>query len=72
MKRLLAESLEAGGLGFTSSWASSHNDAQGDPVPSRHANREEMVALARVCRDFDGTNLEFIPPSAVSSSTTST
>jgi N-acyl-D-aspartate/D-glutamate deacylase len=61
MQRLLAESLEGGGLGFTSSWASSHNDAQGDPVPSRHASREEMVALAGMCRDFDGTNLEFIP-----------
>ena len=61
MQRLLAESLEGGGLGFTSSWATSHNDAQGDPVPSRHASREEMIALAGVCRDFDGTNLEFIP-----------
>ncbi len=61
MKRSLAESLEAGGLGFTSSWATSHNDAQGDPVPSRHASREEMIALAGVCRDFDGTQLEFIP-----------
>jgi N-acyl-D-aspartate/D-glutamate deacylase len=61
MKRLLAESLEAGGLGFTSSWATSHNDAKGDPVPSRHASREEMIALSSVCRDFDGTNLEFIP-----------
>lgn len=61
MKRLLAESLEAGGLGFTSSWATTHNDAQGDPVPSRHASRDELVALAGVCRDFDGTQLEFIP-----------
>ncbi len=61
MTRLLAESLEAGGLGFTSSWATSHNDAQGDPVPSRHASRDEMIALASVCRNYDGTNLEFIP-----------
>jgi N-acyl-D-aspartate/D-glutamate deacylase len=61
MRRMLAESLEAGGLGFTSSWATSHNDAQGDPVPSRHASRDEMIALAAVCRDFDGTQLEFIP-----------
>ena len=61
MKRSLAESLEAGGLGFTSSWATSHNDAQGDPVPSRHASREEMIALAGVCRGYEGTQLEFIP-----------
>jgi N-acyl-D-aspartate/D-glutamate deacylase len=61
MKRLLAESIEAGGLGFSSSWATTHNDPNGDPVPSRHASEEEMVELARVCGDFDGTSLEFIP-----------
>ena len=61
MQRLLRESLEGGGLGFTSSWATSHNDAQGDPVPSRHASRDELVALAGVCRDYEGTQLEFIP-----------
>jgi N-acyl-D-aspartate/D-glutamate deacylase len=61
MQRLLAESLEAGGLGFTSSWATTHNDAQGDPVPSRHASADELVALAGVCRAYDGTQLEFIP-----------
>jgi N-acyl-D-aspartate/D-glutamate deacylase len=61
MKRLLAESIEAGGLGFSSSWATTHNDPNGDPVPSRHASEEEMVELARVCGAFDGTSLEFIP-----------
>jgi len=61
MERLLASSIEAGGLGFSSSWATTHNDADGNPVPSRHASEEEMVALAGVCRDFDGTSLEFIP-----------
>jgi N-acyl-D-aspartate/D-glutamate deacylase len=61
MERLLHESLEAGGFGFTSSWAISHNDANGDPVPSRHATREEMLALSGVVRDHEGTNLEFIP-----------
>jgi len=61
MERLLHESLEAGGFGFTSSWAISHNDANGDPVPSRHAKAEELVRLSGVVRDYDGTNLEFIP-----------
>jgi N-acyl-D-aspartate/D-glutamate deacylase len=61
MERLLRESLEAGGFGFTSSWAISHNDANGDPVPSRHATPDELVRMSRVVGDYDGTNLEFIP-----------
>jgi N-acyl-D-aspartate/D-glutamate deacylase len=61
MQAMLAEALEAGGLGFSSSWATTHNDANGNPVPSRHASEEEMVELARVCGNFDGTSLEFIP-----------
>ena len=61
MERLLRESLEAGAFGFTSSWAISHNDANGDPVPSRHATAEELVHLSGVVRDYEGTNLEFIP-----------
>jgi len=61
MSRLLAESLRAGGLGFSSSWARTHNDGEGDMVPSRHATEEELVALCRVVRDHPGTTLEFIP-----------
>jgi N-acyl-D-aspartate/D-glutamate deacylase len=61
MERLLRESLEAGAFGFTSSWATSHNDASGDPVPSRHATPQELVHLSGALRDYDGTNLEFIP-----------
>jgi N-acyl-D-aspartate/D-glutamate deacylase len=61
MKRLLAEAIEAGGMGFSSSWATTHNDANGDPVPSRHASEQEMVELSRVCGRYDGTSLEFIP-----------
>jgi N-acyl-D-aspartate/D-glutamate deacylase len=58
---LLRDSLEAGGLGFTSSWARTHNDADGHMVPSRYASREEVLELCRVTGEFEGTSLEFIP-----------
>ena len=61
MKALLAASLREGAMGFSSTTSPSHNDAEGRPVPSRHADRTELVELARVCRDFPGTSLEIIP-----------
>ena len=30
-------------------------------VPSRYANRSELIALCEVLSDFDGTSIEFIP-----------
>ena len=61
MQTLLAESLTAGGLGFSSSWARTHNDADGDPVPSRAATREELLAFCETTSEHEGTTLEFIP-----------
>ena len=61
MKRLLRLGIAAGGMGFSSTWSSSHNDHTGVPVPSRHASREELVELCRVVGEFPGTTLEFIP-----------
>jgi N-acyl-D-aspartate/D-glutamate deacylase len=61
MKELLAESIEAGGLGFSSSWAKTHNDADGDAVPSRHASEKELVELCAVLKDTPAVALEFIP-----------
>lgn len=61
MCALLEQSLEQGALGFSSTVSTTHNDADGMPVPSRHASNEELIALAAVCKDHEGTFLEFLP-----------
>ncbi len=60
MSRLLAESIEAGGLGFSSSQSRTHSDGDGNPITSRYADRREMLAFCEVVRDHHGTTLEYI------------
>jgi N-acyl-D-aspartate/D-glutamate deacylase len=57
--------LTAGALGFSSSQSVIHNDYEGNPVPSRFANRHELVTLARIVGDHPGTVLEYIAPSLI-------
>ena len=61
MKALLRHGLEAGALGFSSSWSRTHNDPMGNMVPSRCGDRDELVALCSVLAGYDGTSVEFIP-----------
>ena len=61
MTALLRSGLEAGGIGFSSSWARTHADADGAMVPSRNASREELLALTATTGEYAGTSLEFIP-----------
>ncbi len=61
MSRLLRDGLDAGGLGMSSSWARTHNDGDGQMVPSRYASPDELIALCRVTGEFAGTSLEFLP-----------
>ena len=61
MQALLDTSLAEGALGFSSTIAATHNDADGNPVPSRWAEKSEFIALASVVKDHEGTGLEFLP-----------
>ncbi|MBK7977934.1 MAG: amidohydrolase family protein [Deltaproteobacteria bacterium] len=61
MVELLRASLAAGGMGFSSSSSPTHSDGDGGPVPSRHASRDEILALCAEVRHHPGTTLEFIP-----------
>lgn len=56
----LAEALDAGGLGFSTSLSSTHNDGDGNPVASRYATHDEVLALCDVVREHEGTTLEAI------------
>jgi len=60
MRALLAESLEAGGLGFSSSQSRTHSDGEGRPISSRYADRREMLAFCEEVAAHDGTTLEYI------------
>lgn len=61
MRRLVDQSLREGAMGFSTTVSVSHNDADGNPVPSRHASREEILELASAVRDHPGTSLELLP-----------
>jgi len=60
MRALLAESLSAGGLGFSSSQSRTHSDGDGNPITSRHADRREMLAFCEEVAAHEGTTLEYI------------
>src|SRR3984957_12176163 len=58
MRALMADSLAAGGLGFSSSQSRTHSDGDGRPITSRHADRREMVALCEEGAAHEGPTLE--------------
>jgi N-acyl-D-aspartate/D-glutamate deacylase len=61
MKKLLGECLADGALGFSTTILPTHNDGDGNPVPSRWASFEEIVELGRVVGNYEGTGLEMLP-----------
>jgi N-acyl-D-aspartate/D-glutamate deacylase len=58
MVRVLHASIEAGGLGFSTTLSSTHSDGDGRPVASRHAGRDELLALCAAVGEHEGTFLE--------------
>jgi N-acyl-D-aspartate/D-glutamate deacylase len=60
MERLMHESIEAGGLGFSTTLSFTHSDGDGRPVASRWASRDEVLRLAATVAGHEGTTLEYV------------
>lgn len=50
MARVVDDALEAGAIGFASSWSPTHHGDHGRPVPSRLASFDELAALLEPLR----------------------
>ncbi len=61
MRKLAAEAVEAGALGFASSRFTLHKTAGGQPIPSYDAAYSEIEAIARGVDDAGGGLLQFVP-----------
>jgi N-acyl-D-aspartate/D-glutamate deacylase len=57
---VLHDSIDAGGLGFSTTLSRTHSDGQGKPVASRHAGKDELLALCTAVGEHEGTFLEGI------------
>jgi len=61
MRKLAAEAVEVGALGFASSRLTLHKSESGQPIPSFNAGREEIEAIARGVEDAGGGLIQFVP-----------
>ena len=48
------------GSGFSTTLSFTHSDGDGEPVASRWASRDEVLALCGAVRDHEGTTLEYV------------
>ncbi len=65
MKQLVREAMYAGAAGFSSSLAPTHVDQFNKPVPSRHADFEEVADLIETAGEGGAGSISFLPESAV-------
>jgi N-acyl-D-aspartate/D-glutamate deacylase len=60
MRRLTAEAIRAGAMGFSSSRTLNHRSSKGAPTPSLTAEIDEMVGIANGLKDAGGGVMEMI------------
>lgn len=58
MQAVLARSIDEGALGFSTTQSRTHSDGDGQPVASRWATTEEILAMCEVVGQKPGTTLE--------------
>jgi len=60
MRRLTAEAMRAGALGFSTSRTLNHRTVKGDPTPSLRASEAELLGIALGMKDAGTGVIEFI------------
>ncbi|WP_137145840.1 amidohydrolase family protein [Mycolicibacterium sp. CR10] len=61
MRKLAAEAIQVGALGFASSQLTLHKSESGHPIPSYGAAHAEFEAIAQGIKDSGGGLLQFVP-----------
>ncbi|MFY9917494.1 MAG: amidohydrolase family protein [Mycobacterium sp.] len=61
MRKLAAEAIDVGALGFASSRLTIHKTESGQPIPSYDAGHDEIEAIARGVVDAGGGLIQFVP-----------
>jgi N-acyl-D-amino-acid deacylase len=61
MRKLAAEAIDVGALGFASSRLTIHKTESGHPIPSYDAGHDEIDAIARGVQDAGGGLIQFVP-----------
>ena len=62
MRAELAAAIRSGAIGFSFTNSTSHSDGEGEPVASRWATPDELIALCEETGLHEGTTLEGIVP----------